>query len=262
VAGFTGLWAAQTRDRVQVPLHPPRDREHLDPSPDPNLMPGQTPDWVQTAQAPTLPEPLEGGVPDAPLATGYGPVDHTPFDHSYGSGVQPGLSTLENQDVMGVWHNDDQGTVAAEHYAHPKMRDGAPHVAWIDHEPEPVDSFGQVEYQRRGRGAVHDPNAPLGKRLKRWYDRRINFHRYAVEMRPYDPRYAHPSPDRAPMQNPDQIVSPYGNAKHAYSGPADRFLLPMARREPGDWVEDQISDGTPGQLAGAPDGYGLTRWGL
>lgn len=261
-SGFSGAWAAQSQNRTIVPLHPQRDPQHLDPSPDPNLMPGQTPDWVQSANAPTLPEALDGGVADPPMPTGYGPIDHTPFDHSYGLGIQPGLSTLDNQDIGGVWHNDDQGTVAAESYVHPVMRDGAPHVAWIDHEPEPVDSMGQVEYQRVGVGAVHDPNAVRGKRLKRWYDRFIEMHRYGVELRPYAPNYAHPSPERLPAQNADQVVSPYPNAAAAYSGPPNRFVLPMTRREPQDWVTSQTEDGTSETLYGAATHYGLPSWGL
>jgi hypothetical protein len=264
MAGFTGAWATRTRAPEQAPLHPQRDPAHMTADPrDPNLGPGQTPDWKSSVDAPGLPEALEPGTFAPELGTGYGPVDRTPFgDHGYGLGAQPGLSTLDNQDAAGPWHNDDQGTVAAESYVHPVMRDGAPHVAWIPHEPEPLDSLRQVDYQRRGVGAPHDPNARLGKRLKRWYDRRINFHRYAVEMQPSGLRYAHPSPERAPVMNGDQTTSPYPNAAAQYSGPQDRFVLPMARRKPGNWVEEQTEDGTSATLAGAPSGYGLTNWGI
>lgn len=262
MAGFTGAWLTRSQQNVSTPLHPPRDPQHLTPDPDPNLMPGQTPDWRSTVDAPGLPAAMEAP-PIAPeLETGFGPVDHTPFDHGYGLGAQPGLTVQENQDAAGQWHADDQGTVAAESYVHPKMRDGAPHVAWIPHEREPVDSLAQVEYQRRGVGAVHDPNAVLGKRLKRWFDRRINFHRYAVEMGPYAPRYARPAVERGPVQFGDQTTSPYPNSAAQYSGPADRFVLPLARRSPGNWVEEQTGDGTTETLAGAPTGYGLGSWGI
>jgi len=256
-----GAWATRARSVQLAPLVTDRNPEHLNPSPDPNLPPGHTPTWQQSAgSVPTLPDEVVAREAEPVLATGWGPVDHTPDDRDYGLGAQPGLSTEANQAARGVWHGDDQGTVAATHYVHPVMRDGAPHAAWIDHEPEPVDSMGQVEYQRMGVGAAHDPNAVRGKRLKRWYDRFIEMHRYPVEMRPYDPRYAKPTAARAGGVV-DQTMSPYPNASAQYSGPADRFLLPQMRRTPDNWVESQIQDGSAETVMMTAEGYGLGSWG-
>lgn len=257
-----GAWVNRTRDSQLAPLVTDRNPEHLNPSPDPNLPPGHTPTWQQSAGlVPTLPDDVVARDADPVLATGWGPVDHTPDDRDYGLGAQPGLTTMQNQDLRGVWHGDDQGTVAATHYVHPKTRDGAPHAAWIDHEPEPVDSMAQVEYQRMGVGAVHDPNAVRGKRLKRWFDRFIDFHRYPVELRPYAPRFAEPTQARDAAADRDHTVSPYPNATAAYSGPSDRFLMPQMRRTPTNWVEGQIGDGSAETVMGVEAGYGLGSWG-
>jgi len=253
----------RSRDTQLAPLVTPRDPEHLNPSPDPNLPPGHTETWKQSAGlVPTLPDEVVARSDAEPvMATGWGPVDHTPADRDYGLGAQPGLSTLQNQDLRGVWHSDDQGTVAATTWTAAKQRDGAPHAAWIPHSTEPVDSMGQVEYQRMGVGAVHDPNAVHGKRLKRWYDRFIEMHRYPVELRPYDPRSAHATVARGAPAAGDHTMSPYPNASAEYSGPLDRFLMPQTRRTPENWVASQITDGSSDTVAGVADSYGLGSWG-
>ncbi len=254
---FSGAWARLVQS-PQAPLVTDRDPEHTTPTGAPEFV-AETPDWRSTAPAPDLPDDIAGETPDAAMATGYGPVDHTPESHDFGVGIGAGLTTLESQDRMAGWHNDDRGAPAALAYHAPIMRDGTPHVDLVYDTPGAGDSPGTLELERTGVGAPSDGgNSHISKRTQRWYDRYIDMHRYPVTMRPVTPRFARPNPSVPAVPNGTQGDSPFPTAPGFWAITPDRWVVPTVRRTPEPWDQNMATDGT-GQPAA---GYGLSTWGL
>jgi len=261
-AAVTGAWAARTLVPNPPPYQAPIDPEHLTPTDNPEYV-HEAPMWQATAQMPALPEDLLAN-PGAHLATGIGPVNMTPEDHEYGVGVGSGLTTLESQDRMAAWHNDDQGAVAAHRWVHPTDRDGTYHAEMYTDVPGDGDSPATVALERTGVGAPSDEGrSRLGRWQKRWWNRQIDMHRYAVEYGPVRPQYARPNPARGDVSPGNQLTPPYGNSI-AYDGskPQDRFVTQVVRAQPDDWAADQATDGAANNLLGYQQQYGLTVWGL
>jgi hypothetical protein len=259
---MSGAWSRRYRQDPQAPLQQQIDPEHLNPTDNPEFV--QTPPaWMNSAPAPQLPgDMLPGAEPG--LATGIGPVDHTPLDPSYGVGPGPGLTTLESQDVRGIWHSDDQGAYAARAYITPIAVDGAYHLE-VSYDQQPGgDSPQTLQLDRTGIGQPNDPEATArgpAKRWKRWRDRYIDMHRFPVQMRPAESRYARPNPTSPPVNNGGPTDSPYDNSVGWLAGPADRFVAPLVRRTPGAWDETLATDGTNQTIMGSVNAYGLPSWG-
>jgi hypothetical protein len=256
------MWARHNQVDPTVALKPGPDPEHLQPTDNPNYV-HMTPLWA--ASAPTAVLPLEfTDLPNPELATGIGPVDQTPMDHAYGVGVGPGLTTLQSQDRMGVWHSTDTGAVAVHEYVHPIMRDGQPHVAIIPDEVGAGDSPSTLQLERTGVGQPNDPEARRAARIKRWYDRYIDMHRFEPAMGPVTPKYARPNqPQPGDGITGTQYDSPFDTSVTYLGSKAnDRFVAPLVRRAPGPWDMGLADDGTAQTIIGAASDYGLPQWGL
>jgi hypothetical protein len=210
---------------------------------------------------PGLPEDFLASA-DPALATGIGPLDMTPESHDYGMGPGSGLTTLESQDRMAALHSDDQGAVAAHQWVHTTDRDGTYHVEVNVDVPMHGDSPQTLALQRTGVGEASDGgNSRVGRWQKRFWNRVIDMHRFAVESGPVRPQYARPNPSRGDVAPGNQLTPPYGNSvDYTGSRAVDNFVMQTVRAEPGGWVDNQATDGVTPGLAGAQ--YGLTVWGL
>lgn len=247
----TGAWVRSYQPVQTAPLVSDRNPEHANPTPDPNHVGGGPQIWQQTAVAPDLPaQLLQPEHP--PLIAPGGPVDMTPQDHGYGTGIGPAASEAQAT----AFRNTDQGEVAAHHWTAMKMRDGQAGILNIPDMIGNGDSPQTLPNQRMGVGEPADPAARRASMWRRYWNRLIDFHRYDVQYRPEAP-----STIRA-------RVATYAGAQTApavpntpsvlgYSpGPPDRFVAPFTRRTPGPWDQNITTDGT-GQPAQA-----LTSWGL
>jgi hypothetical protein len=260
---YTGAWLTQSQQVTQVDIHPGISGQHSTPSPDPNVRPGQIPNWQSTVEAPDLPKAIMPGSEPVQLETGIGPVDHEPdMGTGYGPGISSGLGELGSQDQAAPYHSTDLGAYAAHHWIRPIDRDGVPHVETIELADNAGDSESQVRFDRTGYGQPIDPNVQLGTgKLKRWYDRFVDYHRWGAEYRPLRPRYARP-PRTTQVNAPDQHT-PHGPSIMGFNpSTMDRFVAPQMRRTPGPWDEGITTDGTVANLAGVATGYGLTQYGL
>jgi hypothetical protein len=264
---YSGAWDRRTEAPEQVALKPQPDPQHLTPDPDPNNT-GFTPMWVNSAGAPLLPEEIEAATRARQLATGLGPVDNTPESHFYGRGVGPGLTTLEAQDVMGPYHEDDQGAVAAHAYVAMVDRDdapGSPHADLTFGEPGNGASPESLRMLETGVGAPYDKGLSReGRWFRRWRNRTIDMHRYPVDMRPLTPRTAYIAPNQPAMSNDrrTQIDSPFATAATYHAGPSDSFVQQVVRRQPRNWADPLSTDGTRDEAGLAAQSYGLRNYGL
>lgn len=258
---YSGAWSRRTQANDPAPLVPGIDPEHLNPTANPEWV-AQQPGWVSTVSAPLLPDDMYPGMGAVQLATGEGPVDFAPQDHAYGMGFGPGLSVIEAQDLRSYWHSQDDGSVAAGNWQVMIDRDGQPHLERTEDGIGDGDSPKTLQFERTGVGQPNDPDARVGGRFKRWYDRYIDYHRYPTDRRPLTPRQAYTAQPQPAMADPGPLDSPYATAATGYWGSPDRFLAPQARRVPGDWAEPITTDATGVIAAGAPNGFGLTTYGL
>lgn len=239
-----------------VPLKPPVDPEHLTPTEDDPDRYGNAL-WQESAPgAPYLPDDMVA-VPVGSPVGGGGPVDHTPEDHSYGVGVSPGLTQAESRALMLPWHEDDQGAVAARQWQPTTDRQPGegPHAAVLYDTPGDGDSPETLQYERTGVGQSIDPFARVGKRIKRWWDRYIDMHRYGVEYRPMVIRNAYTGREQPPVPDGTQLDSPWPTPG-PFRATADAFVNPQLRRTPSPWDEPLTTDGMGTSELGA------TVWGL
>jgi hypothetical protein len=260
---MSGGWARRTQVDTAAPLKPPVDPEHIAPTATPEYQ-DMSPLWVNSAPAPLLPVEFEPQATPG-LPTGLGPVDHTPVSHDYGVGVGPGLTVLESQDQMGLWHQDDQGAVAEHAWVAAVQRDGQPHLEVSYDQQLSGDSPQTLQLERSGIGQPNDPEATLrgpARRFKRWYDRYIDMHRYPTDRRPLTPKHAYMAPPQPAVPNGTQNDSPWPTSVTFRTNPQDRYVVPVMRRTPGSWDADATTDGTASALAGASTSYGLTSYGL
>lgn len=254
---YSGAWSRRTQADTVAPLKPGIDPEHLDPTDNPEWV-NQPPGWVSTVDSPILPDEMYP-MADPPMPTGEGPIDYAPQDHSYGMGFGPGLSVMEAQDLRSYWHSQDDGSYAAGAWQAMVDRDGQPHLEVTEDGMPGGDSPQTLQYERTGVGQPNDPDARVGKRFKRWYDRYIDYHRYDTDRRPLTPVQAYTAQPQPPVPNGTQLDSPYHTAATGYWGPPDRFVAPQMRRVPGDWAEPITTDATDSP---SPVGFGLTQYGL
>lgn len=261
-AAVTGAWAARNKTEPGAPLVPPVDPEHLTPTDNPEYV-HVAPMWQATAEMPGLPEDLMAS-PSPALATGVGPVDMTPESHDYGLGPGSGLTVYESQDRSAALHNDDQGAVAAHAWQHSTDRDGTYHLEVNEDVPMHGDSPATLLLQRTGVGEPSDQgNSRTGRWQKRYWQRILDMHRFAVESGPVRPQYARPNPSRGDVAPGNQLTPPYGNSvDYPGSRAQDNFVVQVVRAEPAGWVDNQATDGSAQAVAGAGSQYGLTTWGL
>lgn len=267
---YEGAWVRATRANPQAPLVAATDPQHLNPAPTPEFT-NTTPAWRNSAPGPALPVDVLGADVAAAGPVPGGPVDQTPLDHSFGPGVGPGLTTLESQDQMLIWHETDTGAVAA-HEWHPAVtfgegNPGPGHALVLDETG--ADSPQTLQLHRTGVGQPNDPEARRASRLSRWYERYFNrpagvdgYHRFGVQLRPITPQYARPNPAVPPVPDGSQVDSPFATAPGYLPTPPDRFVTPLMRRTPEAWDIPLTTDGTAATMAGAANEYGLTSWGL
>lgn len=251
-------WGTKPSRPTDVPpLQAAVDPQHLHPSDAEQIAAGNAL-WVASPTAvPTLPADMVGGSPAGTVAPG-GPIDMGPyFGPSYGVGVGPGLTVLESQDVRGALMSQDDGAVAA-HATDPMTQryDGSgPHVAVIYDEPGLGNSPRTPDLKITGVGGTDDPYARTGKRIKRWWDRKIDMHRYGVEYRPMINRSAKQQPVSPVPAGSNQLVSPFPT--NTWLTTPNRFLAPQVRRTPPPWDEQMATDGV-----NSINDAGLTVWGL
>jgi hypothetical protein len=262
---YSGAWARRSETPEQVPLKPAIDPQHLTPEPTPEFT-GMTPLWVNSAGAPLLPSEIEAATRAKSLPTGDGPVDNTPESHFYGRGTGPGLTTLQAQDVMAPWHEDDQGTVAANAYVAMVDRDdapGSPHADLTFSDPGNGASPESVRMLETGVGAPYDKGLSReGRWFRRWRDRHIDMHRYPVDLRPLTPKVAFVAPAQPAMADPTQLDSPYATAATNHMGPRDTFVQQVVRRAPRNWADPLSTDGSRDESGPAAQSYGLRTYGL
>lgn len=259
MAALTGAWARRASTPTPiVPLVTERDPEHINPDPNIDVTVGM-PLWVQVGPAPMLPAEMTGDAVGTPIGGG-GPIDHTPADPNVGAAGGNGQTILEAQALRGVQHSQDYGAVAARHYQPAVDRDGAPHLAIIADTPGDGDSPQTLDLQRTGVGSPTDPYARIGKRIKRWYDRVIDMHRYQVALRPMPIRNAGVAQFQ-PSGGNTQYDSPWGTPSPMRASP-DALVQRQVRRTPEDWSTPGADDGTAAQLVGNIGSFGLPSWGL
>lgn len=259
-----GSWNRRIETPQEVPLVSQRDPQHLTPEPDPNNT-GFTPLWVNSAGAPLLPAEVEAQLRAKTLPTGTGPVDDTPQSHFYGRGVGPGLSTIESQDTMGPWHENDMGTPAVLAWSPMVDRDdapGSPHADLTFGSNGEGASPESVRFQETGVGAPYDKGLSReGRWFRRWRNRAIDMHRYPVDMRPLVPKTAYIAPASPPPANAMQLDSPFATAATFHAGTQDTFVQQVVRRTPRNWADPLSTDGSRDETAAAQS-YGLRTYGL
>lgn len=263
---YTNVWDKRTLNVSEAALKPGPDPQHSDPDPTPEYQ-QMTPMWVNSAGAPLLPEEIEAATRARSLQTGDGPVDETPQSHFYGRGVGPGLSTIESQDTMAPYHEDDQGSVAANAWvAYPDRDDtaGSPGVDIYFGEPGNGASPETLKFEEEGVGAPYDKGVSrIGRWTRRYRNRTIDMHRYPVDMRPLTPRAAYIAPHQPTIGiEGNQLDSPFDTAATYRAGTMDQFVPQVVRRQPRNWAEPLSTDGTGDEQSTSAQSYGLRTYGL
>lgn len=260
--GFSGAWLDRSQVNPTVQLVPPLDPQHLKPDPNPQYTGRAQPDWVQGNAAPDLPAAMVDAVAQAPLHTGTGPVDHVNYDNPLaGIGYGHGLTDLEALDIARRANLTNDGSGAARAYEHARTPGGTYRAGFVWDNPEQQDSPDTVLLQRTGVGTPNDPYARQANRLERSFDGTIDMHRWDVHFRPLRPEYARPTPMQS-TPGGDQTVPSTPSVIGYRPSPQDRFVQPVVRRAPGDWSQPWSADGTPSNLVGSVNAYGLTVWGM
>jgi hypothetical protein len=250
----TGAWKRQTQTQRDPQLHNPIDPAHLTPTDQEQIF------WEDTSGqlAPGMPADVEGTEENIGTPTTHGYIDTTPQGGDFGMPAFPGFTIEEGQAVRGVAHSQDFGAFAARKYVSPPNRDGSLNI----------DDFSAPNFQgtesdqntiryETGVEAESDFGANRHRKIRRWRDRFIDFHWYAVEMNPSYQKYATPAVTKPEVTNArNQAMSPYSAGDILYDGGS--FTLPMERRTPEPWDTDLIQPGIP--VPGAD--FGLGQWGL
>jgi hypothetical protein len=248
---FSGGWKRATQTQREPMLHNPLDAGHLTPIDEEQIW------WEDTSDAPALP----GDVIDEQQVISPGPakgyVDLTPQGGDFGMPAFPGFTIEEGQAVRGVAHSQDFGSVAARKYSSPKNRDG-------DYK---VDDYGLGDVRgtsdeqndirwNTGVDAASDPGANHHRTIRRWRDRRIDYHWWDVTPSPSYVRNSGMPNTKPQLTNGNQSISPFAAGDIYYQG--DSFLVPMERRTPEPWDTAMIEEGspTPGE------DFALGTWGL
>jgi hypothetical protein len=240
-------WSSRTTTANVAALVQPIDPQHSDPSPDLRWPDGQTPTWVSSVYAPSLPPEYTGEGFATPVAAGGGPIDFTPISHDIGGGgVEHGQDTMEALDRRGELHSIDYGATEARRYIAFKDREPGtgPQHAFRENSAGHGDSPQTLELQQTGVDRPNDPYARLGTRwLSRWWERPIDMHWWNVEFRPLLPKQAYTAPEQAPTPDGNQYDSPYV-ANGPFEATPDRFVVPQERRQPVSWSQNLTEDGS------------------
>lgn len=256
-ARFSGAWGRKSSTpSFEVPLVQERDPEHLEPTPNVDVVVGD-PIWRESAPgAPELPVAWTHDGMAVPIGGG-GPIDMDPLDPMIGPGAGHGDTVAESQAIRTRWMSKRDGSVEARIWQPAVDRDGAPHVAVIPDVPLDGDSPQTLQLERSGVGQPNDPFARTGKRIKRWYDRYIDMHRYQVELRPMPVRNAFTAQYQPPVMAGNQYDSPFPTPA-AFRATPDATTLPQVRRTPVEWTTPVVGDAYSANLNEA----GLPTWGL
>lgn len=258
---YAGAWRRGAAQLAVPQYASTRDPEHLNPTPSPEYEGMPQPEWVSTVEAPSLPGEVEGGdLDDSSLPQGL-PLDHTPDTPDFGYGVGPGLSLNDAIEVRAA-SQQDFGAVAAHRWTDTFDRDATPGTEFVPNLPGNGASPETVAItETAGVGAPYDGgNSRMGRRLKRWFDRRIDMHRFETTYPPHLPKHALVTPvQEAPKPNQFTQAGPTVVANPTMS--PDQFVLPFARREPVPWLQPSTQDGTVDNVVGMADEYGLGSWG-
>lgn len=238
----TYTWSRYSGAAPTVPLVPPIDPQHSTPANDPNLPPGQQPDFVSTAPAPMYPD-TEGE--QQPAVGGGGPIDQTPLDPDYGVGWGPALTQQQASEIATELGNRDFGEIAARQTLPLTSRaDGSgPHVEWIPDEIGDGDSPQSLQLQRTGVGQPNDPYARRAERQRRWWDRIIDMHWFNPQMRPITPKVAFGAQPQPPVPGGTSIDSPFPTSVTFNPVTKDQFVVPQDRRVPDPWDLAMTIDG-------------------
>jgi hypothetical protein len=195
----------------------------------------------------------ENGVFDG--ASGGGPVDHTPVDHTTGVGFGAGLDARTSQEQNAQWHSADWNATAARRWSAPMDSDGIQHADRIAEAP-PTGLWGSPEtvMLKYGTNPAAYPNGQItGHRIQRWRDR-------IMDRRGY-------TPDHRPLFTPNAYTArnvPAGAGGYASPAPQQGHVnvlmekAPQRRVVPTSWSDPIITDPTSG-------GYvepSLDIWGL
>ena len=259
---LTGAWARRTVTPPVVPVHPEIDPQHSTPDANPEFV-AQPPTWINSTPMPGLPGEIltQPGYPQGLIAPG-GPVNRTPLDHDFGPGAGAGITQQQAQELRGYWQGMDLGVIAHESDVPVKETENMYGLAEVDDMIGNGDSPQTLEYERTGVGRPNDPDARRGKRQKRWSERYIDMHRWEVHPPPYDPQYAVPQPAIAADPNGNQYTRPFANNAAGPLGTVDSFVQQQIRRAPEGFGDAYAQDGTPQNIVGSVNAFGLPAWGL
>lgn len=256
-ARLSGSWGRKaSTPSFEVPLVQDRDPEHLHPAPDVDVVIGG-PQWQQSGgTAPDVPQSWVVSDWPTPIGGG-GPIDMDPHDPDLGPGAGHGDTIAQSQAIRTYWMSKADGSVNARLYQPQVDRDGTNHVDVIADVPLDGDSPQTLVLERSGVGTPNDPYARTGKRIKRWYDRVIDMHRFTVELRPIPVRNAFTAQYQPPVLGGNQYDSPFATPASFRATP-DASVLPQVRRTPESWTDPVTGDGIGSNLNPA----GLPVWGL
>lgn len=255
-----GGWAQRKAATTPVvALTPGIDPEHSNPTANIDVAAG-TPMWVQSTPMPALPAQMTQEPFRTPTHAGVGPVNHTPLDPEFGTGVGHGQTIEEAQEVRTEWMSLDYGAVAAHEWQPLTDRDGSPTAVLIEDTPGDGDSPQTLQLERTGVGQPNDPFARVGKRLQRAWQRVWDMHRWDVELRPTYARNAYEQPNQPPVATGGQYDSPY--ASLAWMSTQDRFVHPQTRRSPTLWSPPSSAQADQQAAESALAEQLVPSWGL
>ena len=254
---ISGAWGRKLSvPSFEVPLVQDRDPEHLNPTANVDVVVGD-PLWTQSeGAAPEVPQSWVVSDWPTPIGGG-GPIDMDPLNPEIGPGAGHGDTVLESQAIRTAWMSKPDGSVSARLYQPQVDRDGTNHVDVIPDVPLDGDSPQTLQLERTGVGQPNDPFARTGRRIKRWYDRTIDFHRFTVELRPMPIRNARTAQYQPPVYAGTQYDSPFSTPA-AFRATPDANVVPQIRRTPDNWQNPVTGDGLPSPVGD----FGLTAWGL
>jgi hypothetical protein len=255
---YAWSWNKGGTSQSDVPIHPDLNPDHLNPSNDSRFV-DRAPSWQQDTAVPSLPPELVDADLAAPTGRGGGPVADPTTDPGYGPGFNPGLDNDQAGVVRAQWVERDDGSVAATHFGY------TPDVDSVDHPSDVHDAGANLfspmtvdqQYQK-GVGSPHSPNSTpdVVRRIMRWTDRVIDWHRWVPEMQLKYPKGGQGTPE-VPAESLGSSVGPFPmNAGWRFVAP-DRLLAPERQVAPRPWGETMIQDGTLMDTA-----VGLGDWGL
>jgi hypothetical protein len=241
-----------------VALVTPLDPEHLHPTPEIDVVPGDVPLWVQhDSGVPSLP-PEYTRDPVDPVLAGGGPVDQTPRDHEQGPGPGHGLTEAESSVLRRTWGERDLGGVAKRSWSPRTVDDGVLLVDEIDENVPDGASPRTIRLQSSGiTEPENDPYARRAHRVRRWHDREFDLHRWIPERRALTTQRAYLAQAQPPVPEGDQTVSPWSTSSTAtrFRVTPDTDVVKASRRVP----ERRLAD-VPG--ADVATGEAMTSWGL